>query len=157
MTRRHLRQHLSTAVALASLTLCSGLSRAGAQVLTQRSVSLAMAKTAAEAALSACKEAGFDVTSAVVDRAGTLRVLLKADSASPHNAELARRKAFTALTFHITSTDFAKRSVQGAPLEAQRNLADVIALGGGVPILIGSEAIGGVGVSGTTTQEQDDG
>ncbi len=129
---------------------------AAAQVLTEHSASLQMARTIADAAVAECKAAGFDVSVAVVDRTGALRVLLRADSANPHNADLARRKAYTARTFHITSLEFAKRTVAGAPLEAQRNLAEVIALGGGVPVLIGAEAIGGVGVSGSSSQEQDE-
>jgi uncharacterized protein GlcG (DUF336 family) len=146
-----------------SLTVCSGLSLlvatglgSQAQVLSERSVSLQMARTIADAALSACRSEGFDVSSVVVDRTGAVKVLLRADNANPHNAELARRKAFTARTFHITSMEFQKRTAEGSPLAAQRNLADVIALGGGVPILIGNEAIGGVGVSGSPSQEQDE-
>jgi uncharacterized protein GlcG (DUF336 family) len=137
-----------------SLLLATGLS-SHAQVQNERSVSLQMARTIADAALSACRSEGFDVSVAVVDRSGAVKVLYRADSANPHNAELARRKAFTARTFHITSMEFQKRTVEGAPLAGQRNLADVIALGGGVPILIGNDAIGGVGVSGSS-QEQDE-
>jgi len=33
-------------------------------------------------------------------------------------------------------------------VEAQRQLADTIALGGGVPIMVGNEVIGAVGISG---------
>jgi uncharacterized protein GlcG (DUF336 family) len=135
--------------------LLATASSSHAQILSERSVSLQMARTIADAALAACKSEGFDVSVAVVDRSGAVKVLFRADSANPHNAELARRKALTARTFHITSMEFQKRTVDGAPLAAQRNLADVIALGGGVPILIGNDAIGGVGVSGSS-QEQDD-
>lgn len=147
-----------TVLALGLTVLLSsvGARPSGAQVLSERSVSLQMARIVADAVLSECKAAGFDVSTAVVDRAGVLRLLMRADSSSPHNAELARRKAYTARTFRITSFEFEKRTIQGAPLEGQRNLADVIPLGGGVPILIGNDAIGGVGVSGTPSQEQDE-
>src|SRR5438132_1376865 len=115
-----------------------------AQVLMQRDVSLRMALTIAEAALAEC---GIRTSVAVVDRAGRLRVFLQGDGASPHNIELARRKAYTALTFRRTSADWAKRTAEG-DITGQRSLADVIPLGGGVPIMIGEEAIGSVGLSG---------
>jgi len=50
--------------------------------------------------------------------------------------------------------DFQKRTLDPA-LAAQRDVADILALGGGVPIQIGSDVIGGVGSSGSS-QEQDD-
>jgi uncharacterized protein GlcG (DUF336 family) len=141
----------------ASIALIAAPVVAQAQaVLTERSVSLQLARVIADAALAQCKKDGFDVTVSVVDRAGLQRLLMRADSASPHNAELARRKAYTSRTFKMTSLDWEKRTEPGMPLAGQRQLADVIPLGGGVPILIGADAIGGVGVSGSTSQEQDE-
>ena len=118
-------------------------SSGNAQVLMQRDVSLRMALTIAEAALAEC---GIRTSVAVVDRAGRLRVLLQGDGASPHNPELARRKAYTARTFQQTSAEWAKRTE--TTNAGQRMLADVIPLGGGVPIKVGQETIGGVGLSG---------
>ena len=123
-----------------------------AQVLTQRDVSVRMALTIAEAALAEC---GSRTSIAVVDRAGRLKVLLQGDGASPHNPELARRKAYTARTFQQTSADWAKRTE--TTNAGQRMLTDVIPLGGGVPIKIGQETIGAVGLSGAPmgqTQEE---
>ena len=114
-----------------------------AQVLMQRDVSLRMALTIAETALAAC---GVNTSVAVVDRAGRLRVFLQGDGASPHNLELARRKAYTARTFRRTSAEWAKQTE--TTNTGQRMLADVIPLGGGVPINVGEETIGGVGLSG---------
>ena len=113
------------------------------QVLTQRDVSLRMALTIAEAALAEC---GVNTSVAVVDRAGRLRVFLQGDKAAPHNLELARRKAYTARTFQRTSAEWAK--ITETTNTGQRMLADVIPLGGGVPIKVGDETIGGVGLSG---------
>ena len=114
-----------------------------AQVLTERDVSLRMALTIAETALEQC---GVKTSVAVVDRAGRLRVFLQGDGASPHNLELARRKAYTALTFRQTSAEWATRTE--TTLSGQRMLADVIPLAGGVPIKVGEDTIGGVGLSG---------
>ena len=127
-----------------------------AQVLTERNISLQLATTMANAAIAACKKDGFDVSVAVVDRAGDLKVLLRADTANPHNADLARRKAYTARTFGVPSMEVAKRTNGPTDLSGQRFLVDIIPLGGGVPILIGMDKIGGLGISGSPTQEADE-
>ena len=131
------------AVSGALAALVTGVSSANAQVLTQRDVSLRMALTIAQTASAEC---GIVASVAVVDRAGRLKVFLQGDGAAPHNIELARRKAFTARTFRMTSADWAKRTETINP--GQRMLTDVIPLMGGVPIIIGEETIGGIGLSG---------
>jgi uncharacterized protein GlcG (DUF336 family) len=129
---------------------------AQAQVLTERNVSLQLARTISDAAIAACKADGYDVTAAVVDRAGDLKLLLRADSSNPHNADLARRKAYTARTFGVTSMEFAKRTAGASDLDGQRFLAEVVPLGGGLPIIIGTERIGGLGLSGAPDQAADE-
>jgi len=128
----------ATAVAMLSVPMS-----AGAQVLTQRDVSLRMALAIAETALAQC---GVNTSVAVVDRAGRLRVFLQGDNANPHNIELARRKAYTARTFRQPSAQWAQRTE--TTNSGQRMLADVIPLGGGMPINVGEDTIGGVGLSG---------
>jgi uncharacterized protein GlcG (DUF336 family) len=81
---------------------------------------------------------------------------MRADTASPHNFDLARRKAYTARTFRRTSASWAKRMVDEPDLSGQRQLADVIPLGGGVPLNAGKDTIGGVGVSGSPGQDKDE-
>jgi uncharacterized protein GlcG (DUF336 family) len=126
------------------------------QVLTERNISLQLALQIASNAMTACKTDGFDVTAAVVDRAGDLKVLLRADTANPHNADLARRKAYTSRTFKISSMEVAKRTNGPTELSGQRFLADIIPLGGGVPINIGNDTIGALGISGSPNQEGDE-
>ncbi len=133
---------LSMAVAVAAVLM---IPRAGrAQVLTEHDVSVRMALTIAETALAEC---GVKTTVAVVDRTGRLRLFLQGDGAAPHNMELARRKAYTALTFGRTSAEWAERTE--TRLQGQRMLAEVIPLQGGVPIKVGEETIGAVGLSGS--------
>ena len=83
--------------------------------------------------------------------------MLEGDNASPHNAELARRKAYTARTFRTPSAEWAKRTEPGGGGNpGQRMLSEVIPLGGGMPIKVGNEVIGAIGVSGTTGGQQGD-
>jgi uncharacterized protein GlcG (DUF336 family) len=126
----------------------------GQGVVMQRNLSLTMAKTIAEAALTECKSKGFNTAVAVVDRAGQVMVILRDEQATGQQAEMARRKAFTARMFRMSTLEFQKRTAEPA-YAAQRDVADILALGGGVPIQIGNDIIGGVGSSGSN-QEMDD-
>ena len=88
---------------------------------------------------------------AVVDRAGRLRVFLQSDRANPHNIELARRKAYTARTFGRTSAEWAKRTTE-MPSSPRSGARRRHRAAGGVPIKIGNETIGAVGVSGSSSK-----
>jgi uncharacterized protein GlcG (DUF336 family) len=131
---------LAAAAAVAALAVPGA---AGAQVLMEPNVSAKMALTIAETAFAEC---GSRVSVAVVDRSGRLRVFIQGDGAQPHNLELARRKAYTAETFGRTSIEWAQRTETNVP--GQRQLSEVIPLQGGVPIKMGDQTIGGVGLSG---------
>jgi uncharacterized protein GlcG (DUF336 family) len=124
-------------------------------LVTQRNLSLGMAKTIAEATIAECRAKGFNTAAVVVDRSGQVIVLLRDEQAAPQVAEMARRKAFTARMFRSTTLEFQKRTANDPSLAPQRNVADILALGGGVPIQVGNEIIGGVGSAGSN-QEQDD-
>jgi uncharacterized protein GlcG (DUF336 family) len=138
--------------AAVTIGLCAAPVSSDAQVITHRDVGVRMGLAIAVAALDQCEQDGNSVSVAVVDRAGRLRVFLQSDRANPHNIELARRKAYTARTFGRSSAEWAKRTTEMPELAAQRELADVIALRGGVPIKVGNETIGAVGVSGSSSE-----
>ena len=135
------------------LVACGYASAQG--VVMQRNLSLNLAKTIAEATLEACKSKGFHTAAVVVDRSGQVLVTLRDEAATPQTAEMARRKAYTARMFRSTTLEFQKRTIADPTLAPQRDVADILALGGGVPIRVGEEIIGGVGSSGSS-QEQDD-
>jgi uncharacterized protein GlcG (DUF336 family) len=135
-----------------SLILPGGAAAQG--VVTERNLSLALAKTIAEATIAECKSKGFSTAAAVVDRAGQVLVLLRDEKATAQTLEMARRKAYTARMFRVSTLDFQKRTADPT-LAAQRDVSEILALGGGVPIQVGTETIGGVGSSGSS-QETDD-
>jgi len=114
-----------------------------------------MAKTIAEGTIAECKSKGFSTAAVVVDRAGQILVALRDEQAGPQVVEMARRKAYTARAFRSTTLEFQKRTASDPTLAPQRDVADILALGGGVPIQIGKEIIGGVASAGSS-QEQDD-
>jgi uncharacterized protein GlcG (DUF336 family) len=140
---------------LVVLAIMSASASASAQLLSERNISLQAARALADASIGCARKSGYDVSVVVVDRAGDLKLLMKGDQANPHNAELARRKAYTARTYGVTTMEFRNRT-RGTDLEGQRELVDIIPLGGGVPIIVGNERVGGLGLSGAPDQEGDD-
>jgi uncharacterized protein GlcG (DUF336 family) len=144
----------AASIALGFLAMVSGDAHAQGVVM-QRNVSLAMARTIAEATVAECKSKGFNTSAAVVDRAGQVLVILRDEGASVQTVEMSRRKAYTARMFRTSTLEFQKRTASDPTLLPQRDVSDILALGGGVPILIANEVIGGVGSSGSS-QTQDD-
>jgi uncharacterized protein GlcG (DUF336 family) len=132
-------------------------SLAGAQsVITERNISLGLAQSVAQSALDACRSAGYHVSVTVVDRAGQVRVLLRDDGTSVHTVGTSRRKAFTSRAFRVSSSDFAKRVNTDASAAGLKDVNGVIALAGGLPIKVGDETVGAVGVSGAPGGEKDE-
>jgi len=144
----------SIILACSALIALASAGAAGQSIVMQKTLSLGLAKTIAEAALAECQSKGFHTSVVVVDRAGQVLVTLRDEAASGQTADMARRKAYTARMFRMTTLDFQKRT-EDPKYAPQRDVTDILALGGGVPIQIGDEVIGGVGSSGSS-QPQDD-
>jgi uncharacterized protein GlcG (DUF336 family) len=117
-------------------------------VRSERTVSLALANQIAIEAVNACTAAGYAVAATVVDRAGTVRAIMRADNAGPHTLAASQDKAFTSAS--------AKNSTLAMMEAAQKNpgaanlvhIQGFLLLGGGVPIKVGNDTIGAVGVGG---------
>ena len=128
---------------------------AGAQLLNQRSISAAMAVTMAQTALDTCKTNGFAVSVTVVGRVGEILVQIRGDGAGPHTVENSFRKAYTSRTFRISSAEWTK-NLANNPTRGPQFLTNVIALAGALPIKVGEETIGAMGVSGAPGGEKDE-
>jgi uncharacterized protein GlcG (DUF336 family) len=146
------RPGMTTAAILVALAIIPAAAAAQG-VIAERNISAQLARAIVDAAME-CSKDGKGLSIAVVDRAGQLKALIRGDGTPPMGAELSRRKAYTARTFRRPSLEWAKRTE--GDLAGQRMLTDVIPLGGGVPIKIGDDVIGGVGVSGTSGGQQAD-
>jgi len=135
---------------LAGAAVCAAmLGAASAQVLTHRDISVHMALGMVNAALAECEGKGLSVSVVVLNNVGEVRAMAMGDRGAPHNIELAQRKAYTALTFKRPSREWVARTAGDSEVAGQRNLSQVIALPGGIPVKIGEETIGAVGVSGS--------
>jgi len=128
---------------------------ASAQLLERKDLSYAMALTIATGAIDACKAMGYPASVVVVDRAGETMVALRADNTGPHTMENARRKAYTALTFKMTSQQFLDDMKTRPVRREQTTLPGVIAINGGVPIKVGNDVIAGVGLSGSPGKDEE--
>jgi uncharacterized protein GlcG (DUF336 family) len=125
-------------------------------VVTQRILSLPTAKLIAEAALAECAARGFHTAVAVVDRSGQLLVLLRDEQTTPATIDMARGKAYTALVFRSSTLEFQKATASDPTRAPQRDVPGILALGGGVPIIVGTEIIGGVASSGSNQTTDDE-
>lgn len=139
--------------AAAAALLASG---ASAQVLQERNLSLALAMDIAHEAVAACTAQGYNVTAAVVDRAGVLKALARADNAGVHTPDAARRKAFTSASTRIPTSTMVE-NIQKTPAAAQLVAIDgFLVVAGGVPVKAGNEVIGAVGVGGAPGGQLDE-
>lgn len=118
---------------------------------------MSMAGKAIQASLDACKKDGYRVSVSVVDRAGVLRAMTRADGAGPHTVDSSRKKAYTAASLRRPTTELAELINKVPTLQALREMNnDVLFLGGGLPIEIGGEIVGGIGVGGAPGAHLDD-
>ncbi len=124
--------------------------------VTSKSLNLKTALEVAQGALKACRDGGFQVAVAVVDRSGILQVLLKDRFAGPHTPETARRKAWTAISFRTDTQQLAELTQPGELASGTRDIEGAMMLGGGVQILSAGSIVGGVGVSGAPGGDFDD-
>ena len=131
---------------------------AGAQdaLVTYKSLTPEVALDLARVALSSCRERGFQVAVAVVDRFGVTQVLLRDRFAGPHTVTTATGKAWTAVSFRTNTGELAAGAQAGMPQSGVRALPGVVALGGGVTIEAGGSLVGAVGVSGAPGGEADE-
>jgi len=118
---------------------------------------LTSANKAAAAALEKCKQDGYKVSVAVVDRAGLVRTLMRADGAGPHTVDSSSKKAYTAASLRRPTSELAEMIAKTPPLQALRDMNEkILMLGGGLPIEIGGEVVGAIAVGGAPGAHLDD-
>src|SRR5262249_14168621 len=144
------RSMTATTARLALVALaCAVAAPASAQLLQRKELSYPIALTIAQAALEECKARGYATSVVVVDRGGSTVIALRADNASAHTMKSERCRAYTAMTFKMTTADFIKDMATRPVRREQTTLPNVIAIDGGVPLKVGNDVIGGVGLSGS--------
>src|SRR5215217_5623172 len=111
------------------------------------------AKVIAETAGAEAAERGVAPVISVVDAGGALMYLVRPDGAQVASVEVTTDKARTAAIYRRPSRDFEEQASNGRP--SALHLARAVPLQGGMPIAIGGEVVGAVGVSGATSADED--
>ena len=130
-----------------ALTLVAAAASAQA-VRTEKNMSLDLANQLASASVAACAVNGYAVAATVVDRAGTVRAVQRADNAGPHTLAASQAKAFTSASAKNTTLAMMEGSQKNPAAANLVNIPGYLLLGGGVPVKVGNEVIGAVGVGG---------
>lgn len=109
----------------------------------------------AEAALESCREGGYQVAVAVVDRFGQPQVILRDRFAGSHTIDTATGKAWTSVSFRAPTLELDGRIASGELSPGLRDIPDALFLGGGVPVLSAGSIVGGIGISGAPSPQID--
>jgi uncharacterized protein GlcG (DUF336 family) len=125
-------------------------------VVVYKSLSPDVALEAAQAALKKCRDDGFQVAVAVVDRFGQPQVMLRDRLAGLPAADTAVSKAYTALGFRAATSELAKSIRSGQMDSGLARLPRVAMLAGGLMIEAGGTLLGGIGVSGAPGGDKDE-
>ena len=140
---------MRTGLAMGVMAACMfpGFAYAEGGVQSQKDITWGLGLEIAQAAIAEC--AKRNVASRLrSSTAPAACAFSSSDNPSPHSLELARRKAYTARTFRRSTLEWRDNTEPGKDAAGQRQLGEVIPLGGGYPINVGNDTIGGVGVSG---------
>lgn len=114
---------------------------------TQSSITNAAANALIQAARSACDDIGIEVTIAITDNAGHLKAFERSDKAPFLTAEVAIDKAWTAASFGL-ATHVWNSIIGNSEVAQLAHRPRLVAVGGGYPIRISGQVVGGLGISG---------
>jgi uncharacterized protein GlcG (DUF336 family) len=144
-------------MSFAGMVLAAGINHAADELPKESVLPLNLATKAIQAAVDFCKKDGYRVTATVVDRAGVVRAAARFDGAGPHTVESSRKKAFTAASLRRATSELADLMAKTPTLQALRDMdRNILILGGGLPIEINGEMVGGIGVGGAPGAHLDD-
>lgn len=96
------------------------------------------------------------VAIAILDRSGTVLLMSREDEVGPHNAEAARRKAFTSLSTKTPTLLLLRNADLNPDTKNLNSLPELLLLSGGSPIWYKGSVIGSIGVAGGGNAENDD-
>ena len=131
-------------------------SAASAQgLITKKRLSAALAMEAVMEAVEVCKKAGYSVTAIIVDNEGVRQAVLRGDGAVVHTLDSAYVKAYTAASLAPVRKDGSTKAVSeriartpGVSTAGLASLPHINFTPGGVTIMAGDQAIGGIGIGG---------
>ena len=124
-------------------------------LIVKKRLSAMMAHEAVAEAVAVCAKAGYAVTAIVVDNEGVRQAVLRGDGATVHTLDSAYAKAYTAASLAPVRKDGSTKGLSeriaktpGVSTAGLASLPNINFTPGGITILAGEEAIGGIGVGG---------
>ncbi|MES2302802.1 MAG: heme-binding protein [Pseudomonadota bacterium] len=138
-----------TALACAALLATPGLAQAPAAqkpLAYGPALSADQARTIIERGIQNAKAKGLTMAFAVVEPSGELVAFARMDDTPYASSQIAQQKARSSARFRLPTKVFEDR-VQGGRMVLLSS-DEVIAIGGGVPIIVGGKVAGALGVSG---------
>lgn len=146
----------SMAVFLACLTAIATGPVAAAEaplVVKIPRLSLEAAEKMAKATLAQCRKEGVQIAVTVMDRGGHPLVVMRDTLAPDLTLTISRQKAYTAMSFNAATSALENR-FPGPHSVAK--LEGLVMSAGGLPISAVGNIVGGIGVSGAPSGEQDE-
>lgn len=121
-------------------------------IINAATLSLEASQALMAEARRACAARGFAATIAITDEGGHLRAFERADTAPFLTVGVATDKAWTAASFGMSTHQWNQYMTEPtvAPLAHHPRLMPV---GGGVPIMYEGRLVGGIGISGGTSDQ----
>ena len=150
-TMRNISCLSAAAVALA---LAGAAAQAEGLINTKR-ISSSLAGEAVAAAVQACTEKKYTVSSVLVDADGVQQAALRGDGTGPENIFIANDKAFTAVSFQSDTAEIVARSKNAPAPSAFAKIPHLVLAAGGVVIKVGDQVIGAIAVSGAPGGDND--
>ena len=115
----------------------------------RKSITLEAAQQAIDAAAAKAREIGVPMAIAVVDPDGTLKAFSRMDGAALLAVRIAQQKAWTAISFGLPTQGLWEFIKDDPPLlHRLPHQENMILFGGGSPISLDGQMIGGIGASG---------
>ena len=142
---------LSPATAQVTFTTPGNDAARAPRPLRERGPALSPALMAAQTAVQACADRGYQVTAVVVDSVGLPVVLLSGNGATAITQSIAMGKAVSSVRNGKPSSELAAEAQKNPELAArlQADPQQGLQRGGGIPIMSGTTPIGAIAVSGS--------
>lgn len=130
---------------------------AGAELPTRPYLPLDKAVALVKHAVAACAKDGYEVTATVVGPAGVTKAVHRADGAGPHTIYSSFRKAFTAASLGVPTSELARIAAEHPMAAGLRGMGPrILILAGGLPIKVDGSVVGGIGVGGSPGGDLDE-
>lgn len=131
-----------------SISLCVASGWAG-----EKTVNLASALKMIKAAEEKAAEIKVPMVITVLDKGGNMIAQHRMDEALLVSVEVSLNKAYSAVSVKLPTDTIGELSQPGAMLYGLQNVSRMVVFGGGIPLKMGDEVVGAIGVSGGSVPE----